>query len=65
MSYRVIIRYRDKTLSDIFTGVKDVKFSGDDGWPRVRLIYENSAKFISTADIMTLDMSEEEEDERK
>lgn len=62
MSYRVAIRYRGKTLSDIYTGVKDVKFAEGDGWPRVRLIYENSATFISTADITTIEVSEETED---
>lgn len=62
MSYRVAIRYRGKTFSDIFTGVQDVRIAGDDGWPRVIFVYENCVKFISTADIMTIDMSEEEEE---
>lgn len=62
MSYRVAILYRGKTLPDIFAGVKDVKFSGNYGWPCVRLIYENGAKFINTADITTMDVSEEEDE---
>lgn len=67
MSYRVAILFRMDTLDDealttTFTGVQDVKFSGDDGWPRVKLIYENGARFISTSDIVTLDMFEEEEE---
>ena len=63
MSYRVAIRYRGKTFPDIYIGIQGVKFTGAGVWPSVKLKYENGATFISTADITTIEVLEEEEDE--